>query len=73
MLLSPIPVTLLPYFHNKGADQTVCTLALGIGHCKLEWIGIVNIFYQIMQLRQKLVETMKMADKRVPSRFFLET
>ena len=24
MLLSPIPVTLLPYFHNKGADQTVC-------------------------------------------------
>ena len=24
MLLSSIPVSLLPYFHNKGADQTVC-------------------------------------------------
>ena len=33
MLLSSIPVSLLPYFHNKGADQTVwggdieCSLA----------------------------------------------
>ena len=28
MLLSSIPVSLLPYFHNKGADQTVCIVKI---------------------------------------------
>ena len=38
MLLSSIPVSLLPYFHNKGADQTVCgtiNLLFIIGKCLL--------------------------------------
>ena len=41
MLLSSIPVSLLPYFHNKGADQTVCErLRYGAIHKgRLQFLG----------------------------------
>ena len=62
MLLSSIPVSLLPYFHNKGADQTVwCGWNLphslkkaDVYHCDLspENISLQNwLFSKNVQIR----------------------